>query len=70
LVVKVYAVAKISQIYCWGIFIWATLYCIPTTKFGYSSSGLSNFNSQKLQGDPDTCLNDLDKCTPILKTIF
>jgi len=26
LVAKFYAVAKISQIYCWGILIWATLY--------------------------------------------
>jgi len=26
LVVKFYVVAKISQIYCWSILIWATLY--------------------------------------------
>jgi len=26
LIAKFYAVAKISQIYCWGILIWATLY--------------------------------------------
>jgi len=26
LVVKLYVVAKIPQIYCWGILIWATLY--------------------------------------------
>jgi len=26
LVVKFYVIAKISQIYCWGILIWATLY--------------------------------------------
>jgi len=28
LVAKFYAVAKISQIYCWGILIWATLYIV------------------------------------------
>jgi len=30
LVAKFYAVAKISQIYCWGILIWATLYKLTT----------------------------------------
>jgi len=29
MVVKFYAVAKISQMYCWGILIWATLYRPP-----------------------------------------
>jgi len=28
LVAKFYAVAKIPQIYCWGILIWATLYIL------------------------------------------
>jgi len=32
-VVKLYAVVKISQIYCWGILIWATLRtCIKSRK--------------------------------------
>jgi len=32
LVEKFYAVAKISQIYCWGILIWATLYISVITR--------------------------------------
>jgi len=34
LVAKFYAVAKISQIYCWDILIWATLY-VENKKLSY-----------------------------------